>query len=80
MRAYSAGAISLNCMPLAFSSPSALSAASLVWSRWYSRVSAKLSRSIFCSSGDRLSQNFLLTMMTFCVKVWLVAETYFCTS
>src|SRR5690349_2830626 len=69
MRAYSAGTISLNCMPLALSSASDLSAAATVWSRWYWRVSAKVSRSIFCSAGERPSQNFLLTMMTFCVKV-----------
>src|SRR6185369_11205975 len=35
MRAYSAGAISLNCMPLALSSARDFSAAATVWSRWY---------------------------------------------
>src|SRR5262249_36902547 len=33
MRVYSAGAISLNCMPLALSSASDFSAAAIVWSR-----------------------------------------------
>src|SRR6266566_4309408 len=69
MRACSAGGISLNCMPLAVNSASALSAASLVCSRWYALVSANVSRNIFCSSGESRSQNFLLTMMMFSVKV-----------
>ncbi|MNU00563.1 hypothetical protein D3C72_2437220 [compost metagenome] len=80
MRAVSAGVSSLICMPLLLRSASALAASARVSWRSKSRLFLAASSSTFCSSLERPSQYFLLTVTIQGLYTWLVTDRYFCTS